>query len=307
MRKWLTLLSLLLPGALAVGQDYSLQIGNQIWVGSPGGYNCFNSTDYPNTVNFSITKLSNGNKSYAVTAGTSANTSTYTRKLASGASTLNYQLYTSSAMSFVLEAPPTANPNQVISGNSVAHSGTILPLSLVFDIPPSQLVAPGNYSDQITMSIYNSYNDNGSPESTATIFFSATVVSCATLCLVPTGSGFNRGSTSQTLDFGALAQGQMLSCDLLVLKNTSCTVTFSSANQGVLKTPPVATSDQIPYTCTVNGIALNLATTASLTLPPGVSTSQDGTRLPISITIGNLGNPAAGTYSDSITITVTVQ
>jgi len=307
MRKWISLLGLLLTGAVADGQNYSLQIGNVTWSGSPGGYNCFNNTAYPNTVNFTITKLVTGTKSYAVTAGPSGNSGNYTRRLASGANTLNYQIYTSSAMSYVLEAPPTANSHQVISGSSNAGRRTVIPLSLTFYIPPSQLVPPGTYSDLITMSIFNSYNDNGAPQATATIQFSAIVAPTAILCLVPTGSSFNSSSTSQTLNFGTLAQGQILGCDLLVLKNTSCTVSFNSANLGVLKTTPVATSDQIPYTCTVNGTVLNLATTASLTLPSGVSTSQDGTRLPVTITIGNLGYPAAGNYSDIITVTVTVQ
>lgn len=305
MRKWISLLGLLLAGAAANGQNYSLQIGNVIWVGSPGGYNCFNNTAYPNTVNFTITKLVSGTQSYAVTAGPSGATGTYTRRLASGANRLNYQLYTSSAMSYALEAPPQANANQVISGSSNARQGTVIPLSLTFYVPPSQVAPPGNYSDQITMSVYRTYNDNGSPQATATILYSVTVASSAAMCLVPTGSAFNSSSISETLNFGNLAQGQVLSCDLLVRKNTSCTLSFNSANQGVLKMSP-PTSDQIPYTCAVNGTALNLSSTATMNLPSGVSTG-DGTRLPIAITIGNLGYPAAGNYSDAITVTVTVQ
>lgn len=306
MRKWIPLFVLMLAATFAVAQNYSLQVGNVTWVGSPGGYNCFNNTAYPNTVNFTITKLSNGNRSYAVTASHSSNTGTYTRQLAGGANRLNYQLYTSSAMAYVLEAPPTANPDQVISGRSNVRPGTSIPLSLTFYVPPAQLVPPGTYTDQITMGIYNRYNDHGAPQDTATILVSTLVASCATLCLVPSGSSFDSASISQTLDFGTLSQGQRLGCDLLVRKNTACTVSFDSANHGVLKaTPP--NGDQIPYTCTVSGTPLNLTTTANLPLPPGVSTSQDGTRLPIAVTIGNLGYPAAGNYSDIITVTVTVQ
>jgi len=309
MRKLISLIGLLLTGVLSAfaANNYSLQIGNVTWSGGPGGYNCFNNTAYPNTVNFTITKRVSGNRSYAVTAGTSANTGTYTRRLASGASTLNYQLYTSSAMANVLEAPPTANSSQVISGNSASPSGTVIPLSFTFYIPPNQLVPPGTYTDQIRVSIFNSFNDQNPPEATASILFTAVVSSSASLCLVPTGSGFNSSSASQTLNFGTLVQGQTKSCDLLVLKNTGCTVTFNSANLGVLKTTPTSTSDQIPYTCTVNGSAINLTQTASLTLPSGVSTTADGTRLPITITIGNLANAAAGDYHDDITVTVTVQ
>src|SRR5512140_2656830 len=118
MRKSIIFLGLLLSGALTVfaAADYSLQIGNVTWIGGASGYNSFSATAYPNTVNFTITKLASGNKSYAVTAGPAANSGTYNRRLASGANTLNYQFYTSSALANVLEAPPTANASQVLSG-----------------------------------------------------------------------------------------------------------------------------------------------------------------------------------------------
>ena len=45
-------------------------------------------------------------------------------------------------------------------------------------------------------------------------------------------------STGQTLAFGPLATGRSLGCDLLVKQNTSATVTFSSANDGVMKAIP---------------------------------------------------------------------
>src|ERR1019366_10636086 len=86
-------------------QNFTLQIGNITWVGGPGGYNPFSATAYPNTVNFTITKNANGNKSYSVMAGTSATSGSYTRQMASGANRLNYQLYTTSAMTYVLQAP----------------------------------------------------------------------------------------------------------------------------------------------------------------------------------------------------------
>ena len=309
MRKLIPFLCLLLAGgrALLAAGNYSLQIGDITWIGSPGGYNCFSSIAYPNTVNFTITKEKGGNRPYAVTAGPSGNTGTYTRQLSLGASRLNYQLYTSSSMAFVLEAPPTANANQVISGSSNAKKGTIIPLAFTFYIPPNQLVPPGVYSDGVSVSVYRNYSDRNSPQDTQNVTISAFVAPVAILSLVPSGSGFNSSSTSQTMDFGTLAQGKVKTCDLLVRKNTACTVTFSSNYHGVLKTTPASAGDQVPYTCEVNGTLLNLAQTASISLPPGVSTSQDGTRLPVKITIGDLGNAAAGDYRDDITITVTVQ
>jgi spore coat protein U-like protein len=309
MRNTIALLTLLLAGELnsLTAGNFSLQIGNVTWIGSAGGYNCFSSTAYPNTVDFNIVKVVNGTTSYAFAAGPSAQTGSYSRQLVSGVNTLNYQLYTSSTMTDVLEAPLTANANQVISGSSSASGGTIIPLSFTFFIPPNQRVAPGTYTDQITISIFNSYNDAGAPQDTRTITFTAVVAPIVNICLVPAGAGFSSTSSSQTLDYGMLSQGQVRGCDLLALQNTGCSIAFTSANHGVLSTTPPSTSAQVPYAFTVNGNALDLAQTANFSLPPTVSVTQDGTRLPISVTIGAIGNAPAGAYSDNVTITVTVQ
>src|SRR6267142_1343872 len=146
---------LLLSALSSRAATYSLQISDVTWMGSPGGYDCFTSAAYPNTVNFTITKTANGRKSYAVTAGTSANTGSYTRQLRAGGSRLNYQLYTTSAMNYALKAPPTALANEVLSGSLPGPAGQVIPLSFVFFIPPGQVVPPGTYTDQVTISIYN--------------------------------------------------------------------------------------------------------------------------------------------------------
>ncbi len=283
--------------------QYSLQIGNVTWTGSPGGYNCFSGTAYPNTVDFTITKQQPGRQDYAVAAGPSGNTGSYSRQMASGANRLGYQLYTTSGLNNVLKTPPTASATEVISGSMSHGSGLVIPLSFVLYISPNQLVPPGIYTDQITISVYDSYNDTRAPMATRTITITAVVIPGAALSLVPSGSSFN-GNTSQSLNFGTLTQDKSLGCDLLIRKNTSCNITFSSINSGVMKAIPTPTSDHVPYACTVNGNLLNLATPAQMNLPSGVSPSQDGNRLPINITVGDPANAAAGDYQDQITITV---
>jgi hypothetical protein len=282
-------------------QDYTLQIANITWIGGPGGYNPFSATAYPNTVNFTITKNASGNKSYSVMAGTSATSGNYNRQMASGANRLNYQLYTTSAMTYVLQAPTMATPNNAINGNAVGNSGAVIPLNFTFYVPPGQVVAAGTYTDTVIIGIYSAYNDT-SPMVTTSINITTVVAASADLSIVPTGSAFS-SSTSQTLAFGTLASGQVLGCDLLVKKNTSATVTFSSANLGVMKAIPTPDTDQIPYTFVANGTTLNLASSANLTLPTGVDAA--GMRLPISVTIGNLSGVGAGNYQDQVTITVT--
>ena len=293
----------LLLGALfsSNAQNFTLQLANITWVGGPGGYNPFSATAYPNTINFTITKNSTGSRSYSVMAGTSATSGNYNRQMASGANRLNYQLYTTSAMTYVLQAPTIATANNDINGTSSAARGTVIPLSFLFYVPPNQVVAAGTYSDTVIVGIYNAYN-SPTPMTSKSITITTVVAASADLSIVPTGSAFST-STSQTLAFGTLATGQVLGCDLLVKKNTSTTVTFNSANHGVMKAIPTPAADQIPYTFVANGTTLNLASTANLALPTGVNAT--GMRLPISVTIGSLSGVGAGNYQDQVTITVT--
>jgi spore coat protein U-like protein len=298
---------LLLSAFGSMAANYSLQVSDVTWMGSPGGYDCFTGASYPNTVNFTITKTANGRKSYAVTAGASANTGSYTRQLRSGGSQLNYQLYTTSGMNYALKAPPTAIANEVLSGSVPGPGGQVIPLSFVFFIPPGQVVPPGTYIDQVTISIYDAYNSVGSPQATKTVAIRAVVVAGAAMSIVPTGAPFNGSRPQYTLNFGILSTGQQQSCDVLIKQNNNCILYYSSANRGVLKQVPTPTTDQIPYTCTAAGSMLDLSQAGSISLPPGLSPGPDGARYPVSITIGNVGNATAGTYEDQITITVQAQ
>ena len=291
----------------ATAANYTIQIGNVNWIGSAGGYACFSGTAYPNTVNFTITKAAAGRQNYAVTAGPSKNTGNYTRQLSSGGNSLNYALYTTSAMTYQLKAPTTAIANEVISGSIAGQASQVVPLSYIFYVTPGQVVPPGTYTDQITFSVYPAYNSTGTPDATQTITLTVVVAAGAAISIVPTGRSFDSSAPQLTLDFGALQAGQTRSCDVLIKQNNNCTVNYSSANNGVLKQIPTPTADQIPYTLSASGLNIVLTQPGSILLPSGISPQPDGNRYPISITIGTLGNPAAGTYQDQITITVVAQ
>ena len=297
---WISLLG-------AEAANYTLQIGNVNWSGTAGGYACFSGTAYPNTVNFTITKTANGRQNYAVTAGPSQSTGNYTRQLRSGGNSLNYALYTTSGMTYQLKAPTTAVANEVISGSLAGQSSQVVPLSFIYYIAPGQVVPPGTYTDQITFSVYPAYNSTGAPDVSQTITLSVVVGAGAAISIVPTGSSFNSSAPQLTLDFGTLQTGQAKSCDVLIKQNNNCTVNYSSANNGVLKQIPTPTADQIPYTLSASGLNIDLTQPGRITLPSGVSPQPNGNRYPLIITIGTLGNPAAGTYQDQIIISVVAQ
>jgi spore coat protein U-like protein len=300
------LISGLLLAALlhATAANYTIQLNNITWSGGGGGYNCFSATAYPNTINFTITKGANTRRAYAFTAGPSQTTGNYTRQLRSGANRLNYALYTTSAMTYHLKAPTTATANEVISGRAANYGQSqVIPLSFIFHVAPGQVVPPGTYTDSITFGVYPAYNNNN-PDTTRTVTLTVVVTAGAATSIVPTGGAFNSASPQLALDFGALTPGQIRSCDMLVKQNNNCTLTYSSANGGVMKLIPTPTTDQIPYTLSLGGNTLNLSTPGSRSLPSGVSPQPDGNRYPINITIGSFDGVAAGTYQDQITFTV---
>ena len=299
------LLFLALMGPVPVeAQTYLLQIGNIQWAGGTAGYNPFDNNAYPNTVNFTIMKNHPGVDPYAVTAGVSSTSGTYNRKLACGSSLLNYQIYTTAAMNYVLKQPAAAVPSEVISGTCSLPKPYYIPLSFVVVISPGQVVPPGTYTDTVTVSIYQSYNDNGVPMTSATITIQAVVSTYDAMCLVSTGGAWT-GSTSQNMDFGTLTAGETVGCDLLVQHTGNCMLAFSSGNGGVLKQNPLSVPDQISYSFQLNGSVLDLKTTGTLSLSG--QSPNGGTRLPISVQIGDIGWVTDGTYQDQIMITITAQ
>jgi spore coat protein U-like protein len=88
---------------------------------------------------------------YAVglNAGSTAGASYGTRLLANGASTLQYNLYTSSARTSVWG--DGSGSTQIVSGHSLGFTTpiTLTVFGQVFDSSANQLTAPGNYSDTI--------------------------------------------------------------------------------------------------------------------------------------------------------------
>jgi spore coat protein U-like protein len=88
---------------------------------------------------------------YAVglNVGSTAGASYGTRLLANGASTLQYNLYTSSARTSVWG--DGSGSTQIVSGHSLGFTTpiTLTVFGQVFDSSANQLTAPGNYSDTI--------------------------------------------------------------------------------------------------------------------------------------------------------------
>jgi len=123
-----------------------------------GIYNPLNAVSDASTGTLKVTCNGSGtgsiNVTLSVTLSTGMSGSFATRKMFSGANALNYNIYWSTAYNQIVgdgtggSFAGTAGPFPVIAGGSNTATGTFYGL-----IPASQDVAPGAYSDVITVTV----------------------------------------------------------------------------------------------------------------------------------------------------------
>jgi spore coat protein U-like protein len=113
-----------------------------------GNYTSQSGTPLLGTTVVQATCTPNSSYNIGLNAGTSPGATVNTRKMVSGASILNYQLYRDASRSEIW--------GNTVGVDAVSGSGTGLAQSVtVFgSIPAKQVVPAGNYQDTITVTIY---------------------------------------------------------------------------------------------------------------------------------------------------------
>jgi hypothetical protein len=158
----------------------------------------------------------------------------------------------------------------------------------------------GTYAADFTLRLYSgTLTGSHTLEDTQSFRLSYRMGKRIDLSLVGPGAPFDRGATSKTMNFGALSEGSHLDFDLVIKTNAGYRVKMESQNRGKL----VYRSSSVPYTLSLQGAAVSLASEATVAQGSGAS-GNSGYRLPGRITISALGNAQAGTYSDLITVRV---
>ncbi len=224
--------------------------------------------------------------------------------------TIPYQVYKEVGHVNVLKAFPSINnSNDVIEGSFPLLSGPLTNHHTYYPLLGTVGEYPrfGTYSDTITISLYR---DTIIPPYTFvdshTVTYSYTVGKLIDLSLVNTGAPFDIASVTHTMNFGTMSVGTNRAFDVVLKYNAGYSLKFSSANNGQMK--HASLNSYVSYDMTVNGNPINLSGSSGspveVSTATGVSSSE-GLRLPVSATISSLGTAAAGSYSDTINITVT--
>ena len=111
-----------------------------------GVYNPFAGSAASASTTLSVTCTSGTTYSIALDAGTGAGASVASRKMTSGAHTINYSLYKDSARTSVWGASSSEDVDA--TGNGSAQSYTVYGA-----IPAAQFVASGSYTDTVTVTV----------------------------------------------------------------------------------------------------------------------------------------------------------
>ena len=245
--------------------------------------------------------------SYYVTFDAGSGSSYVNRKVLMGSDSLDYNIYRDSLLSSILyNYPDSASSSNFVIGGFPAGGGAINTHTIYFSLLPYSGSPPsGRYQDSVSSSLYMGTLGSGTLQRSRNIRSRFDMPKVTNISLVSTGSAYNQGDTTETLNFGALAQGQSLTMDVIVTYNAGYQITMSSSNNGSLKHSTLL--QFVPYSLTVNSSVVNLSTSSSspVIVSTGTGTNSNGLRVPVSVTIGALGTAAPGSYTDVIQMVVT--
>lgn len=230
------------------------------------------------------------------------------RRIVNGSYTMPMQIWKDLAQTKVLkDFPDLTATDDVLDGSFPASSGNVQSNASYYPaLGAITYQRFGTYSDTFTIKLYSgTYNGTNSLVQTRTVNLDYAMAKKIDLSLVGTGAPFNILSTSQAINFGTLSAGQQQAIDIVLMYNAGYSIKFSSANNGNLKHSSFA--DVVPYSMTVLGNPVSLSGSSSfpVTVSSGTGVSAAaGQRFPVVATVGSLGTARAGSYSDTITVTV---
>lgn len=170
----------------------------------------------------------------------------------------------------------------------------------------------GTYEIPMTFRVRNEQfrsnnNPSTSPVSTVTITLKVVVSPSALITFL---SGMSGSTTTTAIVFDDVAATTTKDFRVSVKSNFrySLSVSSSTDHGGNLKHTDPEVTDMIPYTLDVGTITMPISSTPYPIALMERPTAESGTReYKAAVTVGNIQNYTAGTYSDSLSFTVTAQ
>jgi hypothetical protein len=222
---------------------------------------------------------------------------------------LTYGIYSSSSSNTAISMAGRASTSKMLKLKFASSSSTSVTVSYVFRVSPTTF--PGASTDGYT-SIYSASLYTGSGTTAlATSSQITTTVSVAKIAQVAVRSSSTTSYAFTTagsdpnyaLSLGDMSAGTTGAARILTRSNCGYELYLSSANSGTL-VHSLDASSTVPYTVSVNK-GSNLSLSSISKIATGSATYSSPVYYDLAVTIQSLSsNPAAGSYTDTITVTV---
>lgn len=307
------------------------------WRAGPGrSYNPFSPEQYVQEEEFEV-RHSGDACDFFVTFS-EGHAGSFERKMYNNGGALEYNLYNSASLDAVLKDLPGAQANEVLQGrfdsdrdddhwhddqddddwrddddddrwdrrrgDQPRRKGRQTQrLSFFVPITPLQIRPPGQYRDDLRVTLYEGTLADPIRRDERTLSIRTRIQPAVQVSIGRQGSPFDPQHTQQSLDFGELKEGEKGRAELLVRANTGYEIIMSSENRGTLRHIQDGES-AVSYVFEFNGDMVNLRRPYSKVNVRGGPTDYTGDRHAINVTIGDIGGASAGRHRDAITFTV---
>ena len=218
------------------------------------------------------------------------------RRLLSGGNEVAYQLFASPGSSVPLGELPNVGLNEVLTGQLQAGEGS-QSLSFCFELEGSSWLPPGTYTDSFVIRLFQGTVEAGTEVASQSVSLDWVVGQETHLSFHSVG-----GALSGDIDFGSIWGEVTRGIDCWVLSNVDYQLSVASENEGAMINQR---GTRLTYSLAVDGAGVVLNTSEETPLP-GVSsmTTQQGRQHAFSVTLHPDANQEAGSYSDTIRISI---
>ncbi len=277
-------------------------VGSIAWTGGgANGYDPFDTTAYFQPINLRVTSTDGDCAFYATVTPTGSTGGD--GSLSGPGGSLRFAIYRDATGSQLLQSAPIAVQAEVLSG-AAKQAGPATAFQIAYSLPIQQIVAPGPYSGQITVAVYEGAVGSGILRAQHQVPITILVASIAEISFA--AGSFNKLKSDCFLAFNILHQGDRKEVEMWVRSNSGYRIAIHSDGGGAMTPLHSAPAEaMVPYSLKVDGVPVALAKTdVQVIIHPG-PTPWGGNRHLFTFEIGTLKDACAGDYQDILPISVT--
>jgi spore coat protein U-like protein len=283
--------------ACSLGVDV---VGPTSWNGADGrGYDVFDAAVYYQPLGFRIQSLDEPCAFYVTVSATVGGGAA--GALSGVGASLVYEVYRDASGAQAMRPAPLATQSEVLTGTVSKQSSASF--QVAYSILALQIVPPGTYSGEITISAYEGLFGAGLLRVQKQVPLTITIPSIAELSFAE--NTFDVSKKHVAVNFGTLHQGAIKGVNVRARGNGGYRITASSLNGGVMRQPDPLERSEVPYSLRIDGKHVNLnKSDVEAAIAQGI-TSARGNSHRLDFEIGSLAGASAGDYEDTITLVIT--